>query len=205
MAHHQITLDDQVIQALAGQKDDALAILVQQVLNQVLEAQVADQLQADRYERTEARQGYRNGSRTRQLTTRVGTLTLQVPRTRDGEFSPALFERYQRHEKALVLALMEMVVNGVSTRKISRITEELCGTEFSKSTVSELAKGLDGAVQQWRSRSLADSPYPFLIVDALRPMSRSGLRWSSGGCWDPDRMRPPATTSVSNHHGLWET
>ena len=167
MAHHQITLDDQVIQALAGQKDDALAILVQQVLNQVLEAQVADQLQADRYERTEARQGYRNGSRTRQLTTRVGTLTLQVPRTRDGEFSPALFERYQRHEKALVLALMEMVVNGVSTRKISRITEELCGTEFSKSTVSELAKGLDGAVQQWRSRSLADSPYPFLIVDAL--------------------------------------
>ena len=98
MAHHQITLDDQVIQAQAGQKDDALAVLVQQVLKQVLEAQVADQLQyADRYERTEARQGHRNGSRTRQLTTRVGTLTLQVPQTRDGKFSPALFERCQTH------------------------------------------------------------------------------------------------------------
>ncbi len=117
MAHHQITLDHPVIQALAGQQDDALALLVQQVLNQVLEAQLTDQLQADRYERTEARQGYRNGSRTRHLTTRVGTLTVQVPRTRDGEFSAALFERYQRQEKALVLALMEMVVNGVSTRK----------------------------------------------------------------------------------------
>ncbi|AEJ38635.1 transposase, mutator type [Sulfobacillus acidophilus TPY] len=167
MAHHQITLEDQTIQALMGQKDNALALLVQQVLNQVLEAQVTEYLQAKRYERTEERRGYRNGTRSRQLTTRVGTLTLEVPRTRDGEFSPPLFDRYQRHEKALVLTLMEMVVNGVSTRKIRRVTEELCGTEFSKSTVSELAKGLDAAVQQWRTRSLAETRYPFLIVDAL--------------------------------------
>ena len=167
MAHHQITLDDQTIQALVEQKDQALARLLQQVLNQVLEAQVTEYLQADRYERTEERRGYRNGARSRQLTTRVGTLTLEVPRTRDGEFSPPLFERYQRQEKALVLTLMEMVVNGVSTRKIRRVTEELCGTEFSKSTVSELAKGLDAAVQQWRTRSLAETRYPFLIVDAL--------------------------------------
>jgi len=167
MAHSQITLDDQTIQALVGQKDNALALLVQQVLNQVLEAQVTEYLQADRYERAEERRGYRNGSRSRQLTTRVGTVTLEVPRTRDGEFSPTLFDRYQRHEKALVLTLMEMVVNGVSTRKIRRVTEELCGTEFSKSTVSELAKGLDAAVHQWRTRSLAETRYPFLIVDAL--------------------------------------
>ncbi len=167
MAHYQITLDDQTIQALVGQKDQAFALLLQQVLNQVLEAEVTEHLQADRYERTEDRRGYRNGSRSRQLTTRVGTLTLEVPRTRDGEFSPTLFERYQRHEKALVLTLMEMVVNGVSTRKIRRVTEELCGTEFSKSTVSDLAKGLEAAVQQWRTRSLAETPYPFLIVDAL--------------------------------------
>jgi putative transposase len=167
MAHYQITLDAQTIQALIEQKDQALAQLLQQVLNQVLDAEVTEYLQADRYERTEGRQGYRNGYRSRQLTTRVGTLTLDVPRTRDGEFSPALFDRYQRHEKALVLTLMEMVVNGVSTRKIRRVTEELCGTEFSKSTVSELAKGLDAAVKQWRTRSLAETPYPFLIVDAL--------------------------------------
>ncbi len=182
MAHHQITLDDQTIQALVEQKDQALARLLQQVLNQVLEAQVTEYLQADRYERTEERRGYRNGARSRQLTTRVGTLTLEVPRTRDGEFSPPLFERYQRQEKALVLTLMEMVVNGVSTRKIRRVTEELCGTEFSKSTVSELAKGLDAAVQQWRTRSLAETRYPFLIVDALVLKIRSGAVRPRSGC-----------------------
>ncbi|WP_028962170.1 IS256 family transposase [Sulfobacillus thermosulfidooxidans] len=183
MAHYQITLDDQTIQALVGQKDQAFALLLQQVLNQVLEAEVTEHLQADRYERTEDRRGYRNGSRSRQLTTRVGTLTLEVPRTRDGEFSPTLFERYQRHEKALVLTLMEMVVNGVSTRKIRRVTEELCGTEFSKSTVSDLAKGLEAAVQQWRTRSLAETPYPFLIVDALvLKIRENGAVRSRSGC-----------------------
>nr|WP_208527730.1 transposase [Methylacidiphilum caldifontis] len=80
MAHYQITLDAQTIQALVEQKDQALAQLLQQVLNQVLEAEVTEYLQADRYERTEGRQGYRNGYRSRQLTTRVGTLTLDVPR-----------------------------------------------------------------------------------------------------------------------------
>ncbi|WP_279625778.1 IS256 family transposase [Parageobacillus thermantarcticus] len=113
----------------------------EQVLHQILEAQVEEQLGARRDERTEERKGYRNGSYPRQLTTRVGRLTLRVPRTRDGEFSTELFQRYQRSEQALVLALMEMVVNGVSTRKITPITEELCGTSFSKSTVSSLCKG----------------------------------------------------------------
>ncbi|AEJ41324.1 transposase mutator type [Sulfobacillus acidophilus TPY] len=117
MAHYQITRDAQTIQALVEQKDQALAQLLQQVLNPVLDAEVTEYLQADRYERTEGRQGYRNGYRSRQLTTRVGTLTLDVPRTRDGEFSPALFDRYQRHEKALVLTLMEMVVNGCPPAK----------------------------------------------------------------------------------------
>ncbi|MCY0898142.1 MAG: IS256 family transposase [Firmicutes bacterium] len=182
MAQHQITLDDSTIQALVGQKDQALALLVQQVLNQVLEAEVAEYLQADRYERVEERRGYRNGTYSRRLTTRVGTITLDVPRTRDGEFSPTLFERYQRQEKALVLTLMEMVVNGVSTRKIRRVTDDLCGTEFSKSTVSDLAKGLDAAVHQWRTRSLVETPYPFLIVDAwvLKIREHGAVRPRSG-------------------------
>jgi putative transposase len=101
------------------------------------------------------------------ITTRVGTITLRVPRFRNGKFSTELFSRYQRSEQALVLALMEMVVNGVSTRKISQITEELCGAEFSKSTVSELCKRLDPIVNAWNHRSLRDSRYPFVIVDAL--------------------------------------
>jgi putative transposase len=101
------------------------------------------------------------------LTTRVGTLTLHVPRFRNGTFSTDLFARYQRSEQALVLALMEMVVNGVSTRKVTQITEELCGTEFSKSTVSDLCKRLDPIIEAWNSRPLRDNRYPFVILDAI--------------------------------------
>ena len=92
------------------------------------------------------------GSYERELTTRVGRLELEVPRARDGTFSTELFERYQRSEKALVLALMQMVVQGVSTRRVKKITERLCGRRFSKSTVSDLAKGLDGHVEAWAGR-----------------------------------------------------
>jgi len=103
-------------------------------------------LGADRHERSDERQGYRNGYRARTLYTRVGPVTLQVPQTRDGSFSTDIFKRYQRSEQAFVLALMEMVVQGVSTRKVSAITEELCGASFSKSTVSELCVGLDAMI-----------------------------------------------------------
>ena len=129
---------------LSGQ--NGLANLVEAVLNQILEAQVAETLGADRHERSDERQGYRNGYRARTLYTRVGPVTLQVPQTRDGSFSTDIFKRYQRSEQAFVLALMEMVVQGVSTRKVSAITEELCGASFSKSTVSELCVGLDAMI-----------------------------------------------------------
>ena len=102
-----------------------------------------------------------NGYKPRKLITRVGTLNLRVPQIRDGVFSTELFRRYQRSEQALVLALMEMVVNGVSTRKVARITEELCGTEFSASTVSNLCKQLDPIVEGWKNRSLAGQAFPF--------------------------------------------
>lgn len=166
MPEYQITLDGETLHGLfAG--DTGLARLLEQVLNQVLEAQVSEQVGAERYERSEERQGYRNGVRPRKLTTRVGQLTLRVPQVRDGQFSPELFARYQRSEQALVLALMEMVVNGVSTRKISAITEELCGTSFSKSTVSALCARLDPLVSAWNERPLGEQAFPFVLVDAL--------------------------------------
>ena len=127
---------------------------------------MAEHLGADRHERSSGRTGYRNGYRERQLTTRVGTLILRVPQTRDGSFSTELFRRYQRSEQALVLALMEMVLQGVSTRKVTHITEELCGTQFSKSTVSSLTTGLSARVHHWRTRRLK-GPHPFLLLDAL--------------------------------------
>jgi transposase-like protein len=148
------------------QRPEGLRDLIAEVLNQVLQAQLTEHLGADRHERSEDRVGYRNGYRERTLYTRVGPLTLRVPQTREGSFAPEIFERYRRNEQALVLALMEMVVNGVSTRKVARITEELCGTSFSKSTVSRLAMGLDARVQAFLGRKL-EGGYPFVIVDAM--------------------------------------
>lgn len=113
---------------------------MEHVLNQVLQAQAQEGLQAAPYERTTERRGYRKGTMDRPLTTRVWTLTLRVPRLRDGSFSPELFARYQRHEQACVLALLERVINGGSTRKVTKMTAELCGTEISKPAVSGLCQ-----------------------------------------------------------------
>lgn len=166
MAQYNITLNDDVLKDLFT-GDVGTSKLLEQVLNQVLQAQAAEQVQAMPYERSDERQGYRNGTRPHAITTRVGTLTLKVPRLRNGNFSTELFARYQRSEQALVLALVEMVIQGVSTRKISAITEELCGAEFSKSTVSDLCKRLDPIVEGWNNRNLREKRYPFVLVDAI--------------------------------------
>ena len=166
MANYQITLaETDVVQLL--QRDDGFVALLTKVLNQVLEAQVTEHLGAQPHERSDDRQGYRNGCRERELTTRVGTITLRVPRVRDGSFSPELFARYQRSEQAFVLALCEMVVNGVSTRKVDAIVEQLCGASISKSQVSVLCRALDPLVAAWRTRTLEAQSYPFVLVDAL--------------------------------------
>lgn len=154
--------------------------LLEEIFNQVLLAQSTEQLGAEPYERTEGRTAYRNGTRERQLTTRIGTLTLRIPRHRNGQFSTELFMRYQRSEQALVLAMMEMVINGVSTRKIESITEELCGKKFSKSTISTLCKNLDPMVNAFRTRPLK-SHYPFLMVDAIYVKVRENKRIQSRG------------------------
>jgi putative transposase len=167
MAQLNITLDSDTVKGLfLGHAPDALVPLLETILNQVLEALATETIGAQKYERTEERKAYRNGSRERSLKTRIGTITLDVPRLRSGEFSHELFERYQRAEQALVLTMMEMVFQGVSTRKVTKITEELCGTSFSKSTVSQLCKGLDETVQAFRNRPL-EKRYPFVMVDAM--------------------------------------
>jgi putative transposase len=111
----------------------------------------------------------------------VGTLELFVPQDREGTFCTQLFARYQRNEKALVLALMEMYVEGVSTRKVGEVTEELCGTSFSKSLISELAGSLDSELEVWRSRPLEAEAYPYLCVDARYEKVRVGSRIVSEG------------------------
>lgn len=167
MADYHLKLNEGLFKDLFTE-GHGLAPLLESMLNQVLEAQATERLGAKRYERAEEeRQGYRNGYRPKTLKTRVGPLTLQVPQTRTGHFDTDVFKRYQRHEQGFVLGLMEMYVKGVSTRKVSDITEALCGTAFSKSTVSALAQDLDTRLEAWRNRSLSGQRYPFIIVDGL--------------------------------------
>lgn len=166
MADIQFTISDEKIQEMLF-GDRGIEVLVEELMNQLLQAEMTEHLQAEPGEQTDQRRGYRNGSYERRLTTRVGTLTLEVPRDRDGTFQPSLFDRYQRNEKALVLALMQMVVQGVSTRKVKKITDQLCGRRFSRQTVSSLAKRLDEQVEAWAGRPL-EKNYPFLVVDAMQ-------------------------------------
>jgi putative transposase len=155
--------------------------LVQGALQAILEAEMTAHLGAAPYERREGRTGYRNGHKPRTLRTRVGTLELRVPQDREGTFSTELFGRYQRNEQALVLALMEMYLQGVSTRKVAAITEELCGTSFSKSHVSALAGRLDAELAAWRERPLGAAAYPYLVVDARYEHARVDGRVVSQG------------------------
>jgi putative transposase len=166
MATIEITVDDEKIQQLL-RDDRGMAALLEPILNQILQAEMTEHLRAEPGEQTDDRRGYRNGGYERRLTTRVGTIELEVPRDREGTFQTALFQRYQRSEKALVLTLMQMVVQGVSTGRVKEITTDLCGREFSKSTVSRLSKDLEEQVQAWASRPL-DQEYPFLMLDAMQ-------------------------------------
>ena len=159
-------MDHQTLDTVALDDPEFLRHLVERALQRFLEAEMTAHLGAARYERSDARQGQRNGYKPRQLHTRVGTLSLRVPQDREGTFSTQLFARYQRSEKALVLALLEMYVEGVSTRKVAEVTEVLCGTTFSKSQVSDLAGTLDTDLAAWRERPLTADGYPYLFVDA---------------------------------------
>ncbi len=181
MANDHRRLDAQSVQGVLLDDPGFLREIVQRVLQEVLEAEMTEHVGAAPYERVEGRTGHRNGHKPRALRTRVGTLNLLVPQDREGTFSTRLFSRYQRNEKALVLALMEMYLEGVSTRKVKDITEELCGTSFSKSLVSSLAGSLDAELGAWRGRRLEAEAYPYLFVDARYEKVRVGHRIVSQG------------------------
>ena len=156
------------VKALLAADGDYLRTMVQAIVQATLEAEMTAALGAEKGERTSERLGYRSGYYMRALITRVGTLELRVPQDRDGRFSTQVFERYQRSEKALVGALAEMYVQGVSTRKVKAITEELCGHAFSASAISAINKTMDAELAAFFSRRL-DKPkeaYPYLILDA---------------------------------------
>lgn len=176
--------------ATRAMSEDVLRTMLQTLIQETLAAEFTRFLGAAPHERTVERRGWRNGTRERTLVTRVGTLRLRVPRDRAGEFQPALFERYQRSEQAFVLTLAEMYVQGVSTRKVSAVVEQLCGTTVSASTVSACTQRLDAGLAAWRARRLATpeeprrSGYPYLIVDAHHErIRREGQVLSTAALW----------------------
>lgn len=177
MTQLNLTLDqEELLELLAGNREKALKHLVEKILNQVLEMESTEQLCADNYERNPERRDYRNGSRERELTTKIGTIKLNVPRHRNKPFHTMLFESYQRNEAALITTMAEMVINGVSTRKVSNVIELICGKEFSKSTVSEACKSLDDEVKTFKNRILDYEEYPYLMIDATYFKARESHR-----------------------------
>ncbi len=168
---HNTVIND-TIELLQHNGFDAMAEAVTALMNTAMTIERNTYLQAAPYERSEDRVSYANGFKDKFVKTRLGVLPLKIPQTRDGQFYPQSLERGQRSEKALLLAIAEMYVQGVATRKVKHIVEELCGMEVSSTQVSRAAKQLDGVLQQWRNRQLES--YPYLIVDARYEKVRHG-------------------------------
>lgn len=176
MARINLTLDqDEILSLLAGDTGGAFAALLQRSLNAVLLAESDEQLGAARYERAEARTDVRNGTRERPLATRIGTIELTVPRHRNVPFRTLVFDNYSRSEAALVTTMAEMVVSGVSTAKVGRVMETICGKSFSKQRVSEACRDLDAIVGEFLARPI-EGDHPFLMADATYIKCREGHR-----------------------------
>jgi len=169
MTQLNITLnfDDLKDAVLNSNMEAVLKSTIVILFNEIMEKERDTYLQAAAYERSTERLDYRNGYYERDLVISIGRISLKVPRTRNGEFSPSIFEKYARCDKALVLSMLEMVVNGVSTRKVTNVVEQLCGENVSKSFVSSLTKKLDPVINEWANRPLNLTYYPFLFADAM--------------------------------------
>jgi putative transposase len=163
---HQIhsNVAQEAVQVLAEHGFDGMAQAMQLLINECMKIERQQSLGVGPYQRGEARVGQANGFKPKKLKTRIGELQLAVPQVRGAQFYPQALERGSRSEKALLAALAEMYVQGVSTSKVTKITEELCGCEVSSSDVSRATALLDEEFQAWRERPLGAVQY--LILDA---------------------------------------
>lgn len=155
---------------LAGQnlflEPGLLGSMIERLVQNALEEQLSQFLGAQPYERNERRAGWRNGHKPRTMKTAVGQLNFRVPQTRVPGFQPTVFERYQRSDKALIGAIQEMVIKGVSTREVAAVMEEMAGFEVSGATVSRAMSELDEEIRTFFERPLKERKYPYLVVDA---------------------------------------
>jgi len=165
MTHQKnYNLSTSTIEDLTRNGLEAIPEMVRVILNSVMEEERSQHLQANAYERTEDRKGHANGFKPKTVRTKLGDITFAIPQVREGGFYPSALEKGMRSERALLIALAEMYVQGVSTRRVKAITEELCGVEISAMQVSRAAQQLDEVLREWRERPLGEIRY--LYADA---------------------------------------
>jgi len=173
MAHQpDSTVIETVVQLLCESGLSQMAEAVRIMLNEAMRIERSQVLGADPYERSERRQGHANGYKPKTIETRLGAMTVQVPQTRGVEFYPSALEKGVRSERALKVAIAEMYVQGVSTRRVTEVMQQLCGLEVSSTQVSRAAKLLDEELTAWRQRPLGETPY--LVLDARYEKVRHG-------------------------------
>ncbi len=188
---------------------EAVPELMRVLINNAMQVERSKYLQADEYERTEERKGHANGYKPKTVKTRLGEITFAVPQVREGGFYPSALEKGLRSERALMITLAEMYVQGVSTRKVKAITEQLCGVEISAMQVSRATAQLDEVLQEWRERPLGEIAY--LYVDARYEKVRdagqvrdAAVLLATGISPQGERQVLGVSVSLSEHEAHWK-
>lgn len=201
---------EQVIDLLTNNGWGAIPDLIRIMINQAMQEERARYLQAGEYERTESRVGYANGFKPKTVKTRVGEITFAVPQVREGGFYPSVLEKGLRSERALTMTLAEMYVQGVSTRKVKEITEQLCGFEISAEQVSRATSQLDAVLQEWRERPLGEIRYLFIDARYEKVRENSQIRdaavlVATGINMEGERQVLGVSVALSEHETHWKT
>lgn len=194
---------------LAGKGLEAVPELLRVLINNAMQVERSRYLQAEEYERTEERLGHANGYKPKTVHTRVGDITFAVPQVREGGFYPSALEKGMRSERALMCALAEMYIQGVSTRKVKAITEELCGVDISAEQVSRATAQLDGVLQEWRERPLGEITYLFVdaVYEKVREASQvrdAAVLVATGITPEGERQVLGVSASLSEHEAHWK-
>jgi len=204
------TLPAELLERVSKQGFDILPELIQVIINAAMQAERQQYLKAAPYQHTEERQGHANGYKPKTVHTRVGSITFSIPQVREGGFYPEALEKGLRSERALLLALAEMYVQGVSTRKVKAVTEKLCGVTLSSTQVSQAATLLDTDLEKWRNRPLTE--YPHLFLDAYYEQVREdgqvrdlAILTAVGINQDGKREILGVSVSLSEHEVHWRT
>lgn len=204
------TLPAELLERVSKQGFDILPELIRVIINAAMQAERQQYLKAAPYQHTEERQGHANGYKPKTVHTRVGSITFSIPQVREGGFYPEALEKGLRSERALLLALAEMYVQGVSTRKVKAVTEKLCGVSMSSTQVSHAAALLDSELEKWRNRPLGE--YVYLYLDAYYEQVREdgqvrdlAVLTAVGVNRDGKREVLGISVSLSEHEVHWRT